>query len=113
MRHRNVMAQKERQARSQLAKLVHRYPFIKGSLVVMKNTCGKPNCKCTKGHKHVSCYLAVRHKGRRKMICIPKEWEGRIRSWVKTYKDGVRLIDIISDSSLNRLIKAKRDKRAD
>ncbi len=112
MRHRNVMPQRERYARSKAAKLVHRYPLIKGAMVISERTCGKPGCKCTRGEKHLTCYLSVRHKGKRKMIYVPKEWEGEIRGWVKTYKEGVRLIDIISDSSLNRLIKAKRDKRA-
>ena len=48
MKHRNK-PQQERYARSRLAKLVHDYPFIKGSVVVMKNTCGKPGCKCARG----------------------------------------------------------------
>ena len=116
MKHRNVMLQKERQARSKAAKLVHRYPLIKGALVVSERTCGKPGCKCTRGEKHLTCYLSVRYKGKREMIYVPKEWEDRIQTWVKTYKEGMKLIDVISDSSLNRLIKAKkakRDKRAD
>ena len=27
---------------------------IKGSLVELKRTCGKPNCRCQKGEKHIS-----------------------------------------------------------
>ena len=113
MKHRNVMPQEERYARSDLAKLVHRYPLIKGSVVVMKNTCGKPGCKCARGEKHISYYLSVRHKGKRKMICIPKEWQDRIGNCVRTYKQGMKLIDVVSESCLDRLIKAKRDKKTD
>ena len=111
MRHRNVMPQKERYARSKVAKLVHRYPLIKGAIVISERTCGKPGCKCTRGEKHLTCYLSVRHMGKRKMIYIPKELEGKIRAWVKTYREGMKLIDVVSESCLNHLIKAKRDKR--
>ena len=113
MRHRNVMAQKERNARSKAAKLVHRYPLIKGALVISERTCGKPGCKCTRGEKHLTCYVSVRHRAKRKMIYVPKEWEGKIRTWVKTYKEGMKLIDVVSESCLNRLMKAKKDKRTD
>jgi len=109
MRHRNVMPQEEREARSRAAKLVHGYPFIKGAIVISERTCGKLGCRCTRGEKHLSCYLSVRHKGKRKMIYVPRELEERIRTWVKTYKQGIRLIDIISESSLNRLVKWKKE----
>lgn len=52
-------------------KIIHDKSVILGSLVEMANTCGNSNCKCTKGDKHKSWRLAVRHKGKRKMIHIP------------------------------------------
>ena len=113
MHHRNHMPQKERHARSKLAKLLHDYPFIKGVLVTSGRTCGKPGCKCAKGQKHLSSYLSVRHKGKRQMICVPKQWEKRIRTSVKTYKDVMELMDIVSDFSLDCLIQSKKTKKVD
>ncbi len=112
MKHRN-MSQRERYARSRLTKLVHDYPFIRGSVVEMKNTCGKPGCKCARGQRHISYYLSVRYRGKRKMICVPKEWHSRIGDWVRTYKESMKLADVVSESCLNRLLKAKRGKRSD
>lgn len=112
MQHRSHMPQKERHARSKLAKLLHNYPFIKGALVTSGRTCGKPGCKCSRGEKHIATYLSVRHKDKRKMICVPKNLEKQIRDSVKTYKDIMKLIDVVSDSCVDRLIKSKKDKGA-
>jgi hypothetical protein len=110
MKHRSYISSRERNARSKLAKLLHRYPFIKGILVTSGRTCGKPQCKCTRGEKHLSTYLSVRHEGKRKMICVPKQHEEQVRSSVKTYREAMRLTDIISDSCLEHLIRRKKDK---
>jgi len=108
MKHRGHMASKERSARSRLAKLLHQYPFIKGILVTSGRTCGKPQCKCTRGEKHLSTYLSVRHEGTRKMICVPKQYEEQIRCSVKIYREAMQLMDIVSDSCLERLIRSKK-----
>lgn len=114
MQHRNHMPQKERYARSKLAKLLHDYPLIKGALVTSGRTCGKPGCKCAKGEKHISSYLSVvRHKGKREMICVPKQLEHSIRTSVQTYKDIMELVDIISDFCLDRLMKSKKTRKFD
>jgi hypothetical protein len=108
MKHKAHMSPKERGARSKLAKLLSHYPFIKGILVTSGRTCGKPQCKCTRGEKHLSTYLSVRHQSNRKMICVPKQYEEQVRSSVNTYKEAMRLMDIVSDSCLERLIRSKK-----
>lgn len=108
MRPRSSMPEKERHARSRLAKIVHDYPFILGSVVEMRRVCGKPECKCTKGEKHTSAYLSVRQNTKRKMIYIPKKWEAKVGQWVKTHNEMKELIRVISNSCLNRLIESKK-----
>lgn len=113
MKHRSHLPEQERSARSKLAKLVHDKPFVVGSLVKMARTCGKAGCKCTKGDKHVSWYLATRHKGVRKMLCIPRQSEKDVIEWVKTYKEITKQMDIISQQCLKRFMtsgKGERDK---
>ena len=97
----------ERHARSQLARLAHEESLIKGGVSMMARTCGKPNCKCAKGEKHVSLYISLRHNGKRKLIYVPPELEGRIKKGVKSYKEMMRLLDVISDISVERMKKAK------
>jgi hypothetical protein len=82
---RNFLSEKERNVRSRAAKLVHDKPLIIGAMVEMARKCGKSNCKCTIGEKHKSWYLALRHKGSRKMIHISRGWEEAVFEGVKTY----------------------------
>jgi hypothetical protein len=113
MRHRSHLPNQERLARSKAAKLLHDKPFVAGGLVKMSRTCGKAGCKCTRGEKHVSWYLATRHKRARKMICIPRQFEKDISEWVETYKEISKQIDIISQQCLERFMisgKGERDK---
>jgi hypothetical protein len=63
----------EHKARSKATQLIHDTPLIVGGLVEMANTCGKPNCKCASGEKHKSWCVFLRHKGKRKMIHIPRD----------------------------------------
>jgi hypothetical protein len=102
MRHCGYLPDQERIARSKAAKLLHDKPFVVGSLVKMARTCGKAGCKCTRGDKHVSWYLAVRQKGVRKMICIPRQAEKDVFEWVNTYKEISEQIDIVSQQCLER-----------
>jgi len=103
MKHRSHFSAKERSARSMAAKLMHDRAFIVGSLVQMKRACGKANCKCTKGAKHVSWYLSIRHKGKRKMICIPRQWERDVIDGINTYREITKHMDTISQASLERI----------
>ena len=105
MEHRGNFTQKDRQFRSQLAKLAGSERLLCGSLVTMARVCGNPRCKCaTKRQKHVSLYLSVRDGKKRKMICIPKKWENTITQWVENYKQANELIAEISASSLKRFM---------
>ena len=108
MKHRGKFAQKDRQARSQLAKLAGSKRLLCGSLVTMARTCGNPRCRCAlKGQKHVSLYLSIRDGKKRKMICIPKKWENTITQWVENYKKANGLMADISAHSLKRFMEDK------
>jgi len=57
MRPRSHLPDPERRARSRLTQILHDQPFLCGSLVTMRRTCGKPGCKCTRGDLHPGLYL--------------------------------------------------------
>jgi hypothetical protein len=103
MKHRNAIPEKERRARSKAAKLIHDSPLVIGSLVEMGNTCGKPNCKCTRGDKHKSWCLAVRDQGKRKMIHIPHELENDVFDWVHAYRELRKEMETISQANIERI----------
>lgn len=110
MKHRTFLPEKERKARSRATQLIHDKPLIVGGLVEMANTCGKPNCKCTKGEKHKSWCVSLRHKGKRKMIHIPRACEEEVFEGVKSYQELWEQIGIISDANLERIILSHRGK---
>lgn len=110
MKNRMIMEVNERDARSRLTKIVHDKPFIIGSLVIMKRKCGYKGCKCAKGKKHVSLYLAFNDGKRRKLLCIPKSLEPIVDVAVKTYNESKKLSSEISLSTLKRIINEKKKK---
>jgi len=107
MRHRGGLSARERSARSKLAQLLHSRVVLRGSLVSMARVCGKPSCKCTRGHKHVSLYLSTRVGTQRKMIYIPPQMEADVRSWVEPYRELEALIDELSQARMERLLRDK------
>ena len=103
MQHRGYLPKEELQTRSQLAKIVHRKPFLRGSLVKMVSRCGKDNCWCAKADKgHVSYYLSIRIGSKRKMIYVPDTHKKQVREWVKTYKEINKGIAKVSKHCLAR-----------
>ena len=110
MKPRSSLPQKERKARSKAAQLVHDKPLILGSMVEMANTCGKPNCKCTKGGKHKSWCVSLRYKGRRKMVHIARGLEDAFFKGVRTYQELREQMEIISEASFERIISSRKGK---
>ncbi|MFQ5454113.1 MAG: DUF6788 family protein [Candidatus Zixiibacteriota bacterium] len=103
MKHKSNLSKKERTARSKAAKIISRDYFIQGSLVKMARVCGKETCKCTRGEKHVSLYLAIREDNKRKMLYIPRELETQVKTKIAAYKDIKKAMELISDNCLKRL----------
>jgi hypothetical protein len=108
MRHRSHLPAGERRARARLAQIVHEEPLLRGSLVRMARRCGNPRCKCARGEKHVSLYLAIRAGERRRLIFVPRAWEEPVRRWVATWQEAGGLIDRVSAACLERLLAGKR-----
>ena len=109
MRHRGKLRGGELSLRSRAALLVHRKPFVYGTIVTSKRKCGNPNCKCKreKDGGHVSSYLSVRVGKDRRMIFIPVRMLSKVREWTKTHKEISGHILKISESCLERIKEEK------
>ncbi len=94
--HRSHMSAKERRIRSELAQWVSQRGLVRGTLLQRKRRCGKPNCRCAKGEGHEALLLVISEKGRTRQLYIPKEWETRVRQWVKDYQHVRQLLEEIS-----------------
>ncbi len=80
---------------------------IRGSLVVMKRVCGKPNCRCEKGHKHVSLYLSRSRKGKTTMTYIPRNNETEVKEASLRYHTVIDLLNQLSEIHLKKLMMGK------
>lgn len=108
---RSHLPDKERRARSRLAKIIHEKPFLCGSLVTMHRKCGKPACRCTRGELHRGLYLALRVGQKRKMIHVPQSIEETVRQWVTNYQEVWESMEQISEFCLERFFLKKEQLR--
>jgi hypothetical protein len=97
------MTKEERESRSWLKPYISYREFARGTLSVRERVCGKPNCKCRKGEKHISLFLIRSKNGKVEQLYIPKEKEEIVRSWVKNYRDIQELLEKISSLYWERL----------
>jgi hypothetical protein len=112
MRHRSHLPAQDRRARARLRKILgQNQPLVVGSLVETERLCGKPGCRCARGHKHKALYLGARLGRKRKMIFLPKERHAEVRRWVEDARAAQEAIDTISQAWLGRLEKMKQSCR--
>ena len=78
---------------------------IRGSLVVMRRSCGKLNCRCQKGQKHQSIYLSQSCNGKIKMLYLPQKTEAKAHQYVKNYRKIRSILNSLSDINI-KLLKA-------
>ena len=103
MKPRSAAPKKERSLLSKLSKLIHQGNIMRGNLVTMARTCGNPNCKCTRGEKHVSLYVHQSKDGKPRMIYIPRDWEQRITEWTQRNQEIRNILEELSQISWDKL----------
>jgi len=97
------MTKKERESRSRLKPYISYTEFLRGTLSVRERVCGKPNCKCRRGSKHVSLFLTRGKCGKIEQLYIPKDKEELVRRWAKNYRDVQELLEKISSIYWDKL----------
>lgn len=103
------LPEKDRNARSRLVQfLAAGEPFAQGSLITMARICGTKGCKCARGEKHVSLYLATRLGKKRKMLYVPKAMEEDARVLVENARRIEVLLEEMSQASLEHFVTEKK-----
>lgn len=108
MAHRASRPARERAIRSRLCQLIQGDGVIHGSLVQMARVCGNAGCRCQRGAKHVSWYLAVSTNGHKRMSYIPSPWERRVREWVQRYQDIRGRLEALSECHWQQIRQRQR-----
>ena len=76
--------------------------IIRGTMVLVKRSCGQKNCRCQKGFKHASWYLSQSRRGKTKMTYLPKKAVERVREYTERYRQIRVLLDKLSE--INRML---------
>jgi len=72
-------------------------PFIRGSVVELRHSCGKKTCKrCQSGEKHSANYLSLRLLGKTKMIYLSNKDKTRAKRWVSNYRKLLEIAEKLS-----------------
>ena len=99
--------------RRQLAKLLPRAEnIVKGSPVRLNISCGKANCRCQKGEKHVCLYLSQSRRGKTKMTYIPKRHEKSLQEGVRRHRELLKIVEKLSECNL-KILKLRKGERRD
>jgi hypothetical protein len=80
------------------------HEIIRGSAVFLSRLCGKPNCRCVKGHKHRSLYLSRSYKGKTTMTYVPQKNQDKILEAALRYQKIQTLLNTLSEVNLKKLL---------
>ena len=103
MHHRSAQSPSERSRRSRLRTLLQQGPILRGNLTVLRNTCGRPNCRCARGERHQSLYVSQSYRGRRRARCVPRSLHCSVRQWVNRYQQIQQLLEQLSEMAWTQL----------
>jgi hypothetical protein len=111
-----TVVRRSRDAR--LAELNRVGPFVRAYLRLVEVKCGEPTCHCATGKGHPSHYLVAKRDGKTQTRYVRKDRLGEVRKWLSQYKRVKRLVQEVSDLTLELLAseahvrrKQKRKKR--
>lgn len=70
--------------------------MLQGSVLMRWMKCGKPNCKCNKGHPHEVWCVTYKEKGKSKTVYIHKSRQGEALWWSRNHKKYKALLKELS-----------------
>ncbi len=97
------MSPRERHLRSQLKQMLDGAGLLRGTLNAREKVCGKPNCRCARGEKHLSLYLVASDGGKPRQLFIPRSLEPQARQWVASYQRLRELLEELSQLHWDKL----------
>ena len=101
--HRSKMTPMERESRSRLKPYITGKEFLRATPTMRRQTCGKPNCRCRRGEKHICLVLSRSLRGKIEQLYVPKEKEQMVKQWIKNWRDIQDLLEKISSTYWERL----------
>lgn len=90
----------ERDLRSKIIRLISGRAIMRGTLSEKARSCGKAGCKCARGEKHSSLYVAFSQEGKTQHIYVPKHREKEVTQWIQQYQQVQELLEDLSQAYL-------------
>lgn len=90
-------------------------PVLAASLVTIRRTCGNPNCRCARGHKHLGHYLTWKVHGKTRTAYVPVDLVPQVKLWIQEHRRLKQLVHQITQLSLALIrshVTVKRRQRA-
>lgn len=87
---------------------------VRGSVVNVRRSCGKSQCKCFNGELHQTWALSYSHKGHTRMIALREEDVAIVRKAIDRYQKALNKLELRALQGIMRLhatIKAARGRR--
>jgi hypothetical protein len=89
-------------------------PMVQGSLYLLRRKCGKPTCRCARGHLHATWVLTRSEAGQSRLYAVPPDQRGRLRPLAREYrrwqraraqliKQAARLVSLMDQLADSRL----------
>lgn len=83
---RQRIAQLARQRQAVERVLLGRCVLLKGTLIEVQRTCGKPRCKCARGEKHTCRQLSASVKGKTRTWNVRRRYLARVKRLTENYR---------------------------
>lgn len=79
--------------------------MIRGSVVVQRRRCGKPNCRCAAGEQlHESTVLSYFQDGRNRTLMLASDEIARVRAAVARYRAALAKVEADGSNGLGWLL---------
>jgi len=66
--------------------LLERPALLKGTLIEVQRTCGKPGCKCARGQKHTCWQLSASVEGKTRTRNVPRQYLAKVKRLTHNYR---------------------------
>jgi len=83
---RQRIARLVRQRQAAERQLLGRAELLKGTVLEVRRTCGKPGCKCAEGDKHICYQLSASIEGRTRTRNVPRKDLTKVRRLTDNYR---------------------------
>lgn len=75
-------------------------PVLAASFVQIAKHCGRPGCRCQKGHKHIGHYLTFKRKAKTHTVYVPLDLIEDVRRWIQEHRRLKKLSQEITQLSV-------------